>query len=423
MKGNEISISHKTGILSGKVEVPASKSISNRALIIRNLSGKDFRIGNLSASGDTVLLQDLLEIIENSKTNGIRTTVDAGNAGTAYRFLTALLSVKAGKWELTGDDRMKERPVSSLVSALRQIGATIDYAGREGFPPLFIDGKIPEGDTAEISGSISSQFISALLMIAPTLPGGLKLKIKGGVVSMPYLFMTLRMMAMFGVKCLWDGDMIEVPHQTYIPGDIKIEADWSSASYWYALAALSKRSEILIRGLRNSSLQGDARVQDIFQKLGVDTFRSNEGMLLKNTGKVTTEPEVDFTSIPDLAQTVIAAAAALNTGGVFSGLKNLKHKETDRVTALATELDKAGFRLHVRNEETIFLEKLGQTDHDSLKAKRITVETYGDHRMALAFAPLALFFQEVSIKDPAVVDKSYPDFWQQLMKVGFSISE
>lgn len=419
MKENYIRIIHKTKIAEGTVDVPSSKSISNRALIIRSAGNIPFRINHLSGSGDTVLLDKLLKQIDLPRQTWQETVVDARNAGTTYRFLTALLSIKPGFWKLTGDARMKERPVADLVAALRQSGASIQYVEREGYPPLLIEGKNLDGGEVVMSGGISSQFISALLMMAPVLPKGIILRIKDKVVSRPYVEMTLRLMSWFGVNHTWKEDIIAVPRQNYLPGELTVECDWSSASYWYSVAALSERSSIMVAGLQDSSLQGDARIKEIFQSLGVETIPGSNGMTIKKSLPVCKKILLDFTEIPDLAQTVITTTAAMNAEGVFTGLETLRHKETDRVAALVAELGNAGFRISVMEEGTVAVNRLELNHYESLRKNKIRVNTYGDHRMALAFAPLAMFFREVRIENPGVVDKSYPSYWEQLLKTGF----
>jgi 3-phosphoshikimate 1-carboxyvinyltransferase len=401
------------GPLAGTMQLPASKSESNRALIIRALAGAG-KLDNLSDANDTQLMQRLLA-------EPAATEVNAEDAGTVMRFLTAYLAMTGRATTLTGTARMQERPIGVLVEALRQLGARIDYLGQDGYPPLRLLGRTPhpanndEPTTLSIRGDISSQYISALLMIGPTLPHGLRLRLTGKVGSRPYLHMTLALMRHFGAACRDLGTIFDVRPQPYHAADYTIEADWSAASYAYALVALAPAGSMLwLPGLRRHSWQGDQAIADIMQYLGVQTEFREAGVQLTQ-GPVAAQLSYDFSDCPDLAQTVAVVAAALRVPAEFTGLESLRIKETDRIAALQNELAKFGASLTDAGEgrftvSASLLEVAGQT-----------VATYHDHRMAMAFAPLALL-GALQIESRAVVRKSFPQFWQQLSQLGVQLT-
>ena len=397
----------------GRINLPASKSISNRVLIINALSYSPFPVRNLSDSDDTKVLLNALFSNQNK--------FDIGHAGTAMRFLTAFLAKIVGEWEITGSERMKQRPIKILVDALNELGAKIEYAENKGFPPLKIFGSHLKGKTIELDGSISSQYISALLMVAPTIENGLNLKLKGEVTSQSYIELTLKLMEKFGVRYEWKENTIYVPEQKYFPMDFTVEADWSGASYWYEIMALADEGEIFLENLLIESLQGDANVAEWFKRLGVESVQQENGVLLKKTiAQPLQKLILDFIENPDVAQTMACLCIAKRIPFHFTGLKTLKIKETDRVAALQNELAKFGAE--------ITEPKHGELEWDgniSLKIKNETpvVKTYHDHRMALAFAPMALAGLKFEIDDPMVVTKSYPNFCENLKSVGFEIKE
>ncbi len=421
-----ITISKKDKKLKGEISLPSSKSISNRVLIIRALSKKDFNIRNLSRSDDTKLMQSLLDKIENQKNIGeavesIRTNLlNCENAGTVMRFLTAYLSHKPGKWFMTGTERMKQRPIGILVDVLRQIGANINYVEKKGYPPILIEGSELTGGKIEIDAGVSSQFITALLLIAPALPGGLELTLKNKISSLSYIEMTIKLMEHFGIKINHSGNTIAVKQQEYREADFNIEPDWTSASYWYEMAAFADEVDLTITGLKKESLQGDSVLPEIFKKLGVRTEFLNEGIGLYKDNIPSDFFEYDFTNFPDLAQSVIVTCAGLNMPGNFTGLKNLKIKETDRLNALSTELKKNGANAEIVQGSKF---RVRRSEFDVFKKiknqKSKIVNTYGDHRMAMAFAPLSLLSGSIQIENPEVVSKSYPGFWEDLYKTGF----
>lgn len=399
--------------ISGNINLPASKSISNRALIINALNYSPYPLANLADSDDTKVLEAAL----NSNTNKF----DIGHAGTAMRFLTSFLSKIVGEWEITGSQRMQERPISILVDALNSLGAQISYLKNDGYPPLKILGSNLSGKTLELDGSISSQYISALLLIAPTINKGLTLKLKGEITSRSYIELTLRLMAKFGIQYQWEGNQIIVPEQRYLPFDFTVEADWSGASYWYQILALCKTGEILLENLQLKSLQGDANIAAWFEQFGVISTQKENGVLLSKTNDIAPKRLViNFIENPDVAQTMACLCVAKGIHFRFSGLKTLKIKETDRIAALQNEWAKFGAKL--TEPEHGELEWNGEIEL-SHRLETPIIETYHDHRMAMAFAPIALAGFRFKIKDPMVVTKSYPGFWEDLKKVGFEVLE
>jgi 3-phosphoshikimate 1-carboxyvinyltransferase len=403
--------------IRGQIELTGSKSIANRALIIRALTPGGFPIERMAAANDTELLQALL-----ASEDEVR---DAGPAGTTFRFLTAYLALQPGTQILTGTERMKQRPIGVLVDALRRLGASIEYLEQEGYPPLRIgEGRLDKAQRLSIEASTSSQYISALLMIAPVLPNGLELQLAGDLVSRPYVEMTLGLMRYFGVDHTWDEDTIRVPHQAYTPRPFRVEADWSAASYYYAMAAIAEVAELDIEGLYADSFQGDAVIEQQFQRFGVETTFRAGGITLRKPAdaKVPVAFEWDFLQCPDVAQTLAVTCAALGTRGLYTGLQTLRIKETDRVAALKTELGKLGVSLVKLPPQ--FSKKKGneyylQEGHATW-TEPVRFATYEDHRMAMAFAPLALR-GPIEIADPMVVVKSYPHFYEDLTSLGFVV--
>lgn len=410
-----VQVKHINKMLNGAITLPSSKSISNRALMIKALSGLDIEISNLSDAKDTQILAELLA-------DKSRTIFDVGHAGTTMRFLTAYLAIKEGEFVLTGSERMQQRPIKILVDALRTLGAEIEYLKNEGFPPLKIKGKKFSGGEITIDGSVSSQYISALMLAAPYMENGLKINFEGQLTSKPYLEMTLEIIKYFGAKLTWKEDAIEVKAGKYVAKDFYVEADWSAASYWYSMVALAREAEITLFGLQKESLQGDAVVAKIYENFGVKTeFIENAIRLTKNSLPITLHSPIflDFTDCPDLAQTIAITCAALNIPAKLTGLSTLRIKETDRIAALQNELNKLGYNAEVEGNDLI----IGFSSPDSYRDCESTnpsVKTYNDHRMAMAFAPLGLL-HPIKIENPDVVIKSYPNFWEDLERVGFVI--
>ncbi len=405
--------------LNAIVSLPASKSISNRALIIYALSGGHLLPHNLSDCDDTEVILDALRYMPQE--------INIKAAGTAMRFMTAYLSVMRGTHVITGTERMKHRPIRILVDALRELGADIEYVGEEGYPPLRITGRSLQGGTLEIDGNVSSQYISALLMIGPVLEKGLEVRLAGDIISKPYIDLTLWMMREFGADAEWTaGDTITVRPQPYKNREYFIENDWSGASYWYEMVALtgSRDTEVKLSGLMDGSKQGDSIVRYIFSLLGVKTtFETKETnkpqtVTLKCNGRCVPKLEYDFVNAPDLAQTVVATCVAKGVPFHFKGLATLKIKETDRIEALKREMRKLGYVLEDRNDSELIWN--GERCEPSMEAG---IDTYEDHRMALAFAPMALKHDGIVINNPQVVTKSYPHYWQGLKEAGFEIEE
>ncbi len=401
------------------IHLPASKSISNRALIISALSGNLDLLENISDCDDTHVMVEAL--------NNMPPTIDIMAAGTAMRFLTAYLSVSPGIHTITGTERMLHRPIGVLVDALHQLGARIDYVGEEGFPPLRIEGKRLEGGKLQLAGNVSSQYISALLMIAPTMCHGLELELTGGIISHPYIDMTLAIMTRFGADARWtSSNTLKVEPVAYKPTPYIIENDWSAASYWYQIAALSSdsKAEITLPGLFADSTQGDRAVQKLFLPLGVSTEFTPQGVMLKKKTEITKHYEADLLPNPDLAQTLAVTCSMLGIPFKLSGLQTLRIKETDRIVALQQELAKLGYPLQEQKTETAD----GNGDlllcwdgERSLEQPMPHIDTYEDHRMAMAFAPCALTRGKIEINNPEVVSKSYPTYWQTLLQAGFNI--
>ena len=403
-------------VLNHTVDLPSSKSVSNRALIIHALSGGGMLPQNLSDCDDTdVMIKALRDMPE---------VIDIKAAGTAMRFLTAYLAVTPGRHTITGTERMRHRPIRLLVDALRFLGAEVEYAGEEGYPPLRITGRPLDGGRIEIPGNVSSQYISALLMIGPVLRDGLRLHLTGDIISRPYIDMTLWIMGEFGAEAEWtDISTITVAPKPYAARGYNIENDWSAASYWYEMVALGGRdSEVTLTGLMDGSKQGDSSVRYIFSLLGVKTTfgTTEEGVpttvRLSRNGHCVPRLEYDFINSPDLAQTFVVCCAALGVPFRFTGLQTLRIKETDRIEALKREMGKLGYVLRdVEGRELVWSGERCEPLPDA------AVDTYDDHRMALAFAPLAMKWGRVRINNPHVVTKSYPHFWNDLKSSGFAI--
>ncbi len=393
------------------IQLPASKSISNRMLILNALSYSPYDIGNLSDSDDTQVMTEAL--------NSNKCDFDIKAAGTAMRFLTAFLSRIAGKWTITGTGRMKNRPVKLLVDALNSIGARIEYMEKEGYPPLRIYGSALQGGEITLSGGVSSQYISALLMVAPLMEKGLTIRLEGSIISRPYIHLTIQLMKQFGVDTQWEGQIIRIAPQEYRPVPFLVESDWSAASYWYAIAALSSSYEIQLTGLFKDSLQGDSACAGLFEQLGVGTHYNEQGVLLKTNGNSCKKLVYDFVNEPDLAPTFVVACCLRNIPFRFSGLQTLKIKETDRIIALQTELKKLGYV--IRDSQNSIMEWNGERCEPENEP---VISTYEDHRMAMAFAPAVVKLNRgLQIAEPGVVNKSYPGFWKDLQSAGFIIEE
>ena len=397
------------GTWRATVKLPASKSISNRALILNALSSSPYGVENLSDCDDTNLMVNALQ--------STGADFNVGAAGTTMRFLTAFLANRPGEWTITGTERMKNRPIKVLVEALNALGAHITYMEKEGFPPLRISGAALPGGEISLPGNVSSQYISAILMVAPLMEQGVTLHLEGEIVSRPYIHITLQLMRQFGVSATWEDHTIQVLPQRYHPIRFTVESDWSAASYWYEMMALSPGVEIELLGLFKESLQGDAAGAKLFARLGVETLFTERGVRLRHTGVCCRELTYDFVNEPDLAQTFVVTCALLGVPFRFTGLQSLKIKETDRIAALQTELRKLGYVL--RDEQDSILSWDGER---CAPEAHPVIATYEDHRMALSFAPAALVRPKgIEIAHPQVVSKSYPHYWADLRAAGFGV--
>lgn len=450
------------GSVNSSIVLPSSKSISNRALAIGALAGSIASITNLSDCDDTEVMQRWL--------TERPSTVDVGAAGTSMRFSTALLAVGQGEHVITGSERMKNRPIKILVDALRRLGADISYVEKEGYPPLRIVGKggLSCGSVS-LPGNVSSQYISALMMIGPYLKDGLILTLTDKVISRPYIEMTMSLMRQFGAKVYWDcssdesngivdeycnsnstvdelchsngtvdeslesnsaddksteSNVIIVEPGRYAVKSFNVESDWSAASYWYEMVALSSEGDarVLLSGLYEDSLQGDSKGREVFSLLGVKTEYTKDGVLLSKKTREVDTLEYDFVKMPDLAQTFVVTCCMMGVPFHFTGLESLKIKETDRIVALKNEMAKLGFDLEDRNDSELLWDgrrrALTAEEYDS-----VAIDTYEDHRMAMAFAPVALVNGSIRINNPHVVSKSYPRYWDNLLAAGFQFEQ
>nr|WP_294899796.1 3-phosphoshikimate 1-carboxyvinyltransferase [uncultured Pedobacter sp.] len=396
------------------IELTGSKSESNRALVLAALSDGKVNIKNLSSAADTITLDNII----NQQIKNNNAVVNVGPAGTAMRFLTAYLSLRGQKVEITGSERMKQRPIGILVDALTTLGAAISYKEVNGFPPVLVNGAFQQKSKhIAIRGDISSQFLTALLLIGSSLPKGLDLEIVDELTSRPYVEMTLSMLQQCGIKYSWKNETISIAPQKFEETTLTVEPDWSAASYWYSVAALSEQSIIHLPNLKKNSLQGDSAIADIMTLFGVNTFYDEDGIVIEKVATEIKPQLLDFKKCPDLAQTVVVVAAALGKEFSFTGLETLKIKETDRIFALQTELAKIGVKL-IETQADVY-----QLNCEDLHfPKQLTVTTYEDHRMAMAFAPLATVIDEVVVEEAMVVEKSYPHFWEDFKKIGFEVA-
>ncbi|WP_298247666.1 3-phosphoshikimate 1-carboxyvinyltransferase [uncultured Christiangramia sp.] len=395
--------------LKAALQITGSKSESNRLLILQALY-PEISIENLSNSDDSEVLKKAIE-----KGNGI---IDIHHAGTAMRFLTAYFAVKEGcEVELTGSKRMKERPVRLLVDALQRMGADITYKNETGYPPLVIKGKKLHASSVKLEANVSSQYISALMLIGATLPKGLEIILEGPVTSTPYILMTLEIIKQVGINGKFVKDRIFIePQESVKTVTIPVESDWSSASYFYSLAAISETAEIKLNNYQKESRQGDSSLAEIYKHFGVETIYTENSITLKKTGKARARSlREDLRNSPDIAQTIAVTCLATKTECMLTGLHTLKIKETDRLQALKNEIEKFGTEVRITGDS------LQLIPNPELK-QGVEIETYNDHRMAMAFAPLALK-TDLRILDAGVVSKSYPDFWEDLKELGYTCKE
>lgn len=397
-------------VVNTSLLLPSSKSESNRALVLHHLSKGSFKVSHVSTADDTQRLKHLLKSIA----SGV--TLDCGPAGTTFRFLTAVLAFTKGAFKLTGSPRMKERPIKDLIDALILLGAEITYLEKAGYPPIQIKGVVPTNNKTVVSVENSSQYLSSLLLVGGFLPQGLTINTTGQMGSAPYINMTMALLAQAGIMVEKTDKTFIIPPQVCKPTLFHVESDWSGASYWFSRLALSTQGEITLLGLKEDSLQGDAVVKDIYLDLGVGYRFVDEGLKLFKTNRINSILTVDFTHCPDLAQTVMATCAVLGVKGLFSGLKSLRIKETDRILAMQTELKKLGASLTTQDDVVFNL-----APSSNIPSSTIHINTYDDHRMAMAFAPLAAQVPHLIIENPAVVSKSYPHFWDDLKKTGIQV--
>ncbi len=390
--------------LSSNINLPASKSISNRILLIRALAYSFQPIENLSEAEDTVLLEKAL----NSNTNRFYT----GDGGTTFRFLLAFLSKIMGEWHIDCSEQMKKRPIKILVDALNALGGQITYTEKEGYPPVRVLGSNLHKHQLKMSGSVSSQYITALLLIAPTLPNGLELELEGKIVSKPYIIMTLELLKTFGVASVFEGNAIKIAPQDYRMQPFCVESDWSGASYFYEALCLADEGELFLQGLQQNSLQGDAKQVALWEKLGIHTTFEKGGVRITKKSFKLNELIFDFSDMPDLAQTFAVTCCMKGIPFVFSGLETLKIKETNRIAALITEFGKLGFNLYEPQEGSLAWDG----KRTEIPKETIKIATYNDHRMAMSFAPVSLR-ENIVIENPEVVKKSFPKFWEEWEKI------
>lgn len=399
--------------IEGEIDLPASKSISNRVLLLNALCATPGRLSNLAQCDDTDAVLSALAQPDASEVN-------IGAAGTAMRFLTAYFATREGREVvIDGTERMRQRPIGVLVDALRQLGADIEYVEAEGYPPLKITGTRLHGGALTVSGSVSSQYITAILLIAPVI-GGIALTIEGEIMSRPYIDMTLVLMARYGVKAEWRENVIHVPAGEYTALDFTVEADWSAASYWWAMQAIVPQSRITLKGLEPQSLQGDSRIAELMSQMGVMGNWCGRYLDLRSNGGVgcCCSTFADLSGTPDIAQTLVVMLCLMGRPFRITGLRTLRIKETDRLEALRIELRKLGYVVKVEGDDAI-------SWHFETTAAETAphISTYHDHRMAMAFAPAAIRFPGLIIDDAQVVSKSYPLFWEHLRQAGFKIEE
>lgn len=416
-------ISNPNTFIHTQVNLPSSKSIINRLLVIHHFSGSQPVSEMISGSSDTVVMQNLLREIQ--KNTGIIdkvTEINVGNAGTVMRFLTALLAVTPGQWLITGTERMQQRPVRPLTDALQSLGADLSFEKSPGYPPVNITGNQNlRGGTVKLNAGISSQFISAMMMLGPLLKGGLEIDLQGNIISASYIRMTQALMQKAGAEVIFNENILTIAEGKYNEFDVAtlLEPDWSAAAFWYQMAAFVPDAKVFLKDLKKQSVQGDSVLPDIYAHLGINSLFAADGLRLVKSGKSLPEAfTYDFTDCPDLAQAVIVTCAGLGIKGQFTGLGSLRVKETDRIEALRAELTKLGYGVEVIDDRIILN---GNIPSDKKYAENRLVKCYDDHRMAMAFAPLALLHEKICLDEPHVVVKSYPGFWEDLVEAGFFV--
>jgi 3-phosphoshikimate 1-carboxyvinyltransferase len=403
-----IKISSKSKTISGSINLEASKSISNRLLIIRELCDNKFNIENLSNAKDTRILTKILNDFKSQK------DIDCKDAGTALRFALAFLATKDGNWVVSGSKRMHERPIKPLVDCLLELGTEIKYLNKNGFPPIEIKGGELKSEKLIIKGNISSQFISALLMIAPKLENGIHLEIVSKVLSKPYIKMTLELMSEFGINYSWKNNLIKIEKQSYIGKKMMVENDWSAASFWYSFVALSKTGQIEIPKLNKSSIQGDSILSEIFSTLGVKTSFKKNSIILSRNSKSVKELNLDLSNYPDLGLPLIVTCSGLGIKAHLKGLKNLQIKESKRLEVIQKELKKFNINTQIDNSS------ISIKENQKIEQPTSIIDCHNDHRIPMSIAPLSMKINCISFENKNVVNKSYPDFWKDLEVAGIS---
>ena len=403
-----IKISSKSKTISGSINLEASKSISNRLLIIRELCDNKFNIENLSNAKDTRILTKILNDFKSQK------DIDCKDAGTALRFALAFLATKDGNWVVSGSKRMHERPIKPLVDCLLELGTEIKYLNKNGFPPIEIKGGELKSEKLIIKGNISSQFISALLMIAPKLENGIHLEIVSKVLSKPYIKMTLELMSEFGINYSWKNNLIKIEKQSYIGKKMMVENDWSAASFWYSFVALSKNGKIEIPKLNKSSIQGDSILSEIFSNLGVKTSFKKNSIILSRNSKLVKELNLDLSNYPDLGLPLIVTCSGLGIKAHLKGLKNLQIKESKRLEVIQKELKKFNINTQIDNSS------ISIKENQKIEQPTSIIDCHNDHRIPMSIAPLSMKINCISFENKNVVNKSYPDFWKDLEVAGIS---
>jgi 3-phosphoshikimate 1-carboxyvinyltransferase len=413
-----IRISRNNVGINGEIKLPASKSISNRLLILQYCYGNSLVIENLSESNDTVLMSTILDLLRQYQLRGDKglLRIDTQNAGTVMRFLIPLLSVTRGHFLVTGNERMKQRPVGALVDAIRDTGADIDYLGEQGYPPLLIRGRTLTGGRIKLDASVSSQFVTALLLLAPALEDGLTLELTGIRASWPYVKMTTGILSYLGVQVIDQEYAIRIYPKKSLKIRIDVESDWSSAAFWYSMLAMAKKGKLSFPTLRKSGLQGDQQVGNLFRNLGISTSETENGITICKEDNIQENFHADFTGHPDLALPVIMTCAAEGISGTFTGLDRLRIKESDRINALARGLEKAGITFQEEFQGVWRLS--GRLIHPCT----LFIDDMEDHRVAMTFACLAVKGFDIILEHPDAVAKSYPSFWKDLQQIGFTCS-
>ena len=395
-----IKISSKNKIIYGSIDLESSKSISNRLLIIKKLCKTQFEIQNLSNAKDTKILNELLDSFETKK------DLNCEDAGTALRFIIAFLATKKGIWKVLGSKRMHERPIKPLIDCLKDLGAEIKYLGKEGFPPIEIKSKKLKSKKVILAGDISSQFISALLLVAPTIKGGLNLEITSKVLSKPYIDMTLGLMSEFGIEYSWENNLIKVKEQNYLSKNIEVENDWSAASFWYSFLALSKSGEIKIPNLCANSIQGDSVLSSIYSKLGIKTEFNEDSIVLYKTKIIAKEIDLDLSNHPDLALPITVTCCGLGIKAHLIGLESLKIKESKRLESIKKELRKFNISCEIDSSSIKIKE------NQKIVQPTSSIKCHNDHRIAMSIAPLCMKVDFIKFDNKEVVNKSYPKLWE-----------